>query len=789
MTSIGKLKDRARKHEQKEDWKAAIDAYRRVLETEAAGDEVERELGLYNRVGDLYLRIGQTDNAVDYYEKAADKYAEFGFFNNAIALCNKALRHRPDRAGVYLKLSRFCREQGFLPDARRWILGYAEREVKQGNADAALAGLQEFAGDTDDPDVRELLAQHLASHGRAPEAVDQLRHAHAEWARRGDETAAGRVAEQARGLDPNVVLDAPARGEHHAATGLPGIDDPESDTPAGIALEPGPSVQADHASIDPGAHGIEGLETHGAEAFEDSDEDDVIGLETTGVDPDRVDGEKGDGWDADNALDDPIEELDELDEPLHAGAGVASIPDAGAIPEIDENEPSPLPLLDSGFDEEGGEEPDALPLLDSQETQDLDERSGVADEVAEELVAEEPVAEEPVAEEPVAEEPVAEEPVAEEPVAEEPVAEEPLAASAPVDEVAGPAEPRRAEEAGPLDLGAGFDVAGAGPAGGRPDAELMDLNLDLGSFGGGTGSGVPEAAPEDLDVEAVLNRSKELVSRGLIEPAFHELALLVGSDAEPAAFRQALAVANEIQRHSPDDLTVMQRRVELADRTGDNALMVGALEDLAAGWTRSGAETRARAMYQRILALDPGNATAREALGDEALPEVDPVDLDAVRRDLPEGELPRSGEPGAPGADEEFAAMLSHFKARVGVGSGGKDAGDHYDLGLAFKEMGLIDEAIAEFRTALTGGEERLKVYEELGQCFILKGQYTIAIKVFKRGLQSTRHEDAEVLGVYYHMGQCHEELGQRAEARAAYEKVLEIDPNFEDVPSRVSRL
>mgnify|MGYP006175022953 CR=1 FL=1 len=141
MTSIAKLKDRARKHEQREDWKAAIEAYQQVLEAEQSEAELELELGLFNRIGDLYLRINQTDQAVSYYEQAADKYAEAGFFNNAIALCNKALRHRPDRARIYLKLSRLCAEQGFTTDARRWILDYAEREVKAGRVDAALDGL------------------------------------------------------------------------------------------------------------------------------------------------------------------------------------------------------------------------------------------------------------------------------------------------------------------------------------------------------------------------------------------------------------------------------------------------------------------------------------------------------------------------------------------------------------------------------------------------------------------------------------------------------------------------
>jgi tetratricopeptide (TPR) repeat protein len=227
---------------------------------------------------------------------------------------------------------------------------------------------------------------------------------------------------------------------------------------------------------------------------------------------------------------------------------------------------------------------------------------------------------------------------------------------------------------------------------------------------------------------------------------------------------------------------VLQRRVEFASRIGDKGLMVDTYIDLAEALVRSGSETKARAMYERVLDLDPENEAAREALGDAAVEDAGAVDLDAILRELDEETGAATG-PVSLEMDESFANMLSQFKARVTEQDGSEDAGDHYDLGLAFKEMGLIDEAIAEFQTALTGGEERLKVYEELGQCFILKGQYNVAIKVLKRALQVPRQADTDLLGVYYHLGQCHEELGQRAEARSAYETVLAIDPTVRRRP------
>ena len=711
MTSIAKLKDRARKHEQKEDWQAAIEAYQKVLEAEEGEDDLELELGLYNRIGDLYLRLGQTDDAVSYYEQAADKYSEAGFFNNAIALCNKALRHRPERPQVYLKLSRLCAEQGFVTDARRWILDYAQRQVRAGRVDAALSGLLDFVATSSDPDVREFLAQQLAAHGRADEAAQQYAHAHGERMERGETEAAERAAKQARAIDPAIDLDAvrasaPAR-DHGG--GIPGLDDSD------LGIEPtgiqGLETRQDHATGEPEVAGLEGLEsTGGATAGEEAGEaGEMDGLEVSYT-------ERGSEVDPGD-----VEDAEALGGLETFGGDEEEAPG-------EEEEAEPLPMLDSDFPEEeeaAEEEAEPLPMMEFGEEEEA-AAAAVQEEEVPETVEEE---------------------------AEAAVEEEDIALD--------------------LDLGA-VDFGDLG----TEKAEVPEA-LEL-----------PEPAQTDINVEAVIRRSQELVSRDLTAEALRELSLLSGADAPPAAFRKALSVVNEIVRRNGDDVGALQQRVEFSSRTEDKELLIRAYLDFAAALGRLGADTKAQVMYERVLGLDAKNAVALEALGIEAAPaEEETVDLAAILQEMEPEEV---GDPApAPdaGGDQAFAAMLSEFQARVKEQAAGEDAGDHYDLGLAFKEMGLIDEAIAEFQTALTGGEERLKVYEELGQCYILKGQFNVALKIFNRALQVPHQDPADLLGVYYHLGQCHEELGQRDRAREAYEKVLAISPAFQDVPDRMARL
>jgi tetratricopeptide (TPR) repeat protein len=95
MKAITRLKTQARLHEQREEWEKAAQLYLQAL---AAGEEAaeDQDLSLYNRVGDLYLRLRRPNEAIQYFQEAADRYAAAGLYNNAIALCHKALRQAPE---------------------------------------------------------------------------------------------------------------------------------------------------------------------------------------------------------------------------------------------------------------------------------------------------------------------------------------------------------------------------------------------------------------------------------------------------------------------------------------------------------------------------------------------------------------------------------------------------------------------------------------------------------------------------------------------------------------------
>src|SRR5450830_382700 len=175
MADLAKLKKKAAEFEAAKKLDKAIATYREILDLYDVGEEGEVDVALYNRVGDLLMRQGDTAEAVTLYERAVDLYAEGGFFNNAIALCNKILRTSPGRATVYYKLGKISAAKGFNSDAKSNFLEYADRMQKVGQMEEAFRALKEFADlCPDQDDIRLMLAKQLTKADRKTEALDQL---------------------------------------------------------------------------------------------------------------------------------------------------------------------------------------------------------------------------------------------------------------------------------------------------------------------------------------------------------------------------------------------------------------------------------------------------------------------------------------------------------------------------------------------------------------------------------------------------------------------------------------
>jgi tetratricopeptide (TPR) repeat protein len=144
-----------------------------------------------------------------------------------------------------------------------------------------------------------------------------------------------------------------------------------------------------------------------------------------------------------------------------------------------------------------------------------------------------------------------------------------------------------------------------------------------------------------------------------------------------------------------------------------------------------------------------------------------------------------------PSGDEEadFADMLEKFKRGLAENVDAEDYESHYDLGVAFREMGLLDESIAQFQRALRGTKNRVRTLEALGQCFVERSQFQVAINVLERALTEGGSSDENLVGVLYLLGYASEALHKYSEAVAYYQRVFMVDIQFRDVTTRIAAL
>ena len=176
---------------------------------------------------------------------------------------------------------------------------------------------------------------------------------------------------------------------------------------------------------------------------------------------------------------------------------------------------------------------------------------------------------------------------------------------------------------------------------------------------------------------------------------------------------------------------------------------------------------------------------------DEASEDGEFVDLGAMilADDLPERDTRMKVADEEPTGDEEkdFQEMLARFKQGIDENIDEADFQSHYDLGVAFKEMGLLDEAIAELQKALRAPEGKLRSSEAVGVCFIEKGAYVVAESILRRALELPASGDQERLGILYWLGRALEEQGKKVEARELYGRVFAVD--IRDVGERTKAL
>src|SRR2546426_244268 len=170
----------------------AIGEYQTILKYEP------RDQVTLMTVGDLYVRLGETLRAIEYFERLAQVFLSDGFVTKAIAIYKKIAKLAPEESGPLEKLAELYVQQGVMSEARPLYLQLAEVHLKGGRKDQGVALLQKLLDvEPDNLRIQVRLADLYHAMGRDKEAVEAYVSAAERVLGRGDHTEAERLAERA----------------------------------------------------------------------------------------------------------------------------------------------------------------------------------------------------------------------------------------------------------------------------------------------------------------------------------------------------------------------------------------------------------------------------------------------------------------------------------------------------------------------------------------------------------------------------------------------------------------
>jgi len=145
----------------------------------------------------------------------------------------------------------------------------------------------------------------------------------------------------------------------------------------------------------------------------------------------------------------------------------------------------------------------------------------------------------------------------------------------------------------------------------------------------------------------------------------------------------------------------------------------------------------------------------------------------------------------------DLAEMFGELKQDLEAGGSTteEDPETHYNLGIAFREMGLLDEAIGELQKtcqAVDRGHpfpQVMQTYTWLAQCFLDKGVPEAAIRWYQKALDAPRVDEETRTALYYELAAANEAAGDKPSALKHFMEVYGRNIDYRDVAERIKAL
>jgi len=774
-------------------YEAALKEYERILA------DNPRDILALNKIGDIFVLLNRARESIPYFNRIAEHYARDGFFLKAIAIYKKINKLDPSRLEIYSLLADLYSKQGLLPEARAQYQILADHHLKHGQAGAAIEVLRRLSA-VDPNDIKSAvkLADLLTNEGRTDEALDQYGVVGEMLAKRGALDEAVSVFQKALrvGRDERRTLERFSRSlleSGHAETAARLLKGQKrNSTTMGLLAE----ALTATGQLD------EALQAAEAALAFDEHQDDARRLAVT------LFLRRGEPLKAFEAVRGTVD-LALTNGNLGAAASWLEMLGRGAD--------TPKPVLAKLVEVrrragDSAQTVAALRNLASACERDADAKA--AAQAYRDILEILPNDYESRARLGAAPPPAEAEPES-------------------------PAQPRPSRESrSSTEIEVEFDeklIAETGPVHRKEfprPASSPAIPLDLGE--------VPAAPPPEEQWKEARLEAEVFAKYGLVEKAMEKYRSLVRRQPEDLSVRhryvellgelKAPALAAEARRLSSAyraagrsaEADAVASRFEAGSalvppasppQTGPPRLTdVSASLDLDVLSTLSlpkpappgppptdddlPVDSGLGQALENQMALahdrgEPFESPSAAAPVDESTlfsDEQEFFDLAAELEKELEDEEANPRAPSFEGLTEEVSLeqIFREFKKGVEQQLSPEDFETHYNLGIAYKEMGLLDEAIGEFQISAKDPARAVECCSMLGICFREKGLPQLAVEWFGRGIASPGISPEESLGLRYDLAEVYEQIGDESSARRTFLEIYGENANYRDVAERL---
>lgn len=209
---------------------------------------------------------------------------------------------------------------------------------------------------------------------------------------------------------------------------------------------------------------------------------------------------------------------------------------------------------------------------------------------------------------------------------------------------------------------------------------------------------------------------------------------------------------------------------------------------------KQGLTDEARGILERLQNLFPENKEIKQKLSSLGLPAEEVEKRDVVEKPreefaLSESETLEAQDIQEPALDSDVLDIFNEFKKGLEKELDAEDYETHYNLGIAYKELGLIDDAIREFQTSRNDPKSFIQSSSMLGICYMEKGVYPLAIEVLTSALEKMENQGESSWAMKYDLAEAYEKNGNIKEALDAYTEVYGWNSKFRAVSDKITRV